>query len=223
MWSCRRRCCGAPTRSSTSAGLARKAAAACTPAAAVSGSSAQRDQRPRRVCTCDPMPITARSAAWRSRSPLPACWPRACWSPTILCRRPPGGRRGRRTHLRSPARHRPGLDLRAGRRQLDEDSRRLARRRRRQDRDHAVPAAADEGRRRRRAALHATSARWPSRSRRATRSAQAYFDQGLRLVVRASTTPRRSAPSRRRRSSIRPARCASGARRWSSAPTSTCR
>ena len=39
----------------------------------------------------------------------------------------------------------------------------------------------------------------------------------------ASTMPRRSARSRRRRSSIPIARCASGARRWCSARTSTCR
>ena len=42
--------------------------------------------------------------------------------------------------------------------------------------------------------------------------AQSYFNQGLRLRS-PSTTPRRSAPSRRRRSSIRTAPPASGARR----------
>ena len=46
----------------------------------------------------------------------------------------------------------------------------------------------------------------------ASPQAQAYFDQGLRLVY-ASITTRRSAPSARRRASIRPARCASGASR----------
>ena len=58
-----------------------------------------------------------------------------------------------RSHVRSPARHRPRRRVRPGRRHGDEDPRRLARRRRGQDRDHAVPAAADAGRRRRRADL----------------------------------------------------------------------
>ena len=62
-------------------------------------------------------------------------------------------RHGRRTDLRSAARHRPRLRLRPRCRHVDEDPGRLARRRRRQDRDRAVPAAADEGRRRRRAAV----------------------------------------------------------------------
>ena len=49
------------------------------------------------------------------------------------------------------------------------------------------------------------------------------FRPGPAAVVRASTMPRRSARSRPRRSSTRTAPCASGARRWSSARTSTCR
>jgi hypothetical protein len=47
-------------------------------------------------------------------------------------------------------------------------------------------------------------------------AAQSYFDQGLRLT-------HAFAHSARRRSSILTAPCASGARRWCSAPTSTCR